>query len=73
MANDSRQSFFRSLSLAQQTAQRLGTMLENELEKALARSHQDGDLISYRELLKLARPYRYQESRIAPRYAPPRC
>jgi hypothetical protein len=34
-------------------------MPEAELEKALVRSHQDGDLISYRELVKIARPYWY--------------
>jgi hypothetical protein len=44
-------------------AERIGTMPDAELEKELARCHEEMALCTFRSLLVIARPYWYQESR----------
>jgi N6-adenosine-specific RNA methylase IME4 len=66
MALGSLTSFLQKIGLSKPVAleaQRIGTMPDVDLEKALARCHKEGDLCSFRDLLLIARPYWYQASR----------
>jgi N6-adenosine-specific RNA methylase IME4 len=66
VASSSLTSLLRALELTKQTAQaaqRIGSLPDAELDKALADAHQRGVLNTFADLIERARPYWYQASR----------